>query len=90
MFADLKEKVEGTSGLLWRSPGRWEMGAMLTAVGLEKRRADEVSSTLFAGHGIVVRPFPAEGLNSLRVSPNLMNTQQELDRLLNLLEEMER
>jgi len=66
------------------------MGAMLVAVGLGKRRADEVSSVLYEEHGIFVRPFPAEGLNSLRVSPNLMNTDQELDRLVSILEEMER
>ena len=90
MFTALREKVEGTSGLLWRSPMRWEMGAMLVAVGLERGRADEVSSALFADHGVVVRPFPAAGLNSLRVSPNLMNTDQELDLLVSILEEMGR
>jgi selenocysteine lyase/cysteine desulfurase len=66
------------------------MGAMLVAVGLERGRADEVSSALFADHGVVVRPFPAAGLNSLRVSPNLMNTDQELDLLVSILEEMGR
>jgi isopenicillin-N epimerase len=88
MFQTLKEKVEGTSGLVWRSPRSWEMGSVLVGVGLGRPGADEVSDTLFREHGIVVRSFPAEGLNSLRVSPNLMNTDEESDRLLNILEVM--
>lgn len=89
MFTNLRERVEGTSGLVWRSPRSWEMGSILVAVGLEGQGAVEVSDTLYQEHGIVVRPFPTEGLNSLRISPNLMNTDQELDRLFRILEEME-
>ena len=50
--------------------------------------AGEASDALFRRHGIVVRPFPAKELNSLRVSPNLMNTEEDLDRLLKALEVM--
>ena len=41
---------------------------------------------LYQNHGIVLRPFPQAGLNSLRVSPNLMNSEEELHRLLAILE----
>ncbi len=86
LFRVLKEMVEGTPGLEWKSPDRWEMGSILVAVGLGHGNAGEVSQRIFRDGGIVVRPFPTPGLNSLRVSPNLMNTQEELDHLFRALE----
>ncbi len=86
MFRDLVDRVDGTSGVVWRSPRRWEMGSILVAVGLQGAGATETSDALFQDHGIVVRPFPQEGLNALRVSPNLMNTRDEMDELLTRLE----
>jgi len=86
VFDQLRLGVEGTPGVLWRSPRSWEMGAMLVSVGLERGNAQEVSENLFQEWGIVVRPFPAPELNALRVSPNLMNVDEEWMRLLNLLE----
>ena len=86
MFLNLKEKVEGTPGLRWRSPAEWDLGSSLVAVGLERARAEEVSEMLFRRHGVVVRPFPDEGLNTLRISPNLMNTEEELEGLFRALE----
>jgi L-cysteine/cystine lyase len=85
VFHSFMEKVDATPGLTWRSPRIWERGSILAAVGLERQSAGEVSESLYADHGIVVRPFPAPGLNSLRVSPNLMTEEKELDRLLELL-----
>jgi len=61
------------------------MGGILMAIQLTKGNASEISEGLFRDHGIVVRPFPDPGLNSLRVSPNLMNSEEEMERLLTLL-----
>jgi selenocysteine lyase/cysteine desulfurase len=85
-FYGLQEAVDATPGVAWRSPRSWEMGGILIAVQLERGGASEVSQALFEDHGIVVRPFPQAGLNSLRVSPNLMNTEAETDRLLAILQ----
>jgi len=86
MFEDLKERVQATPGLRWRSPERWPMGSILVGVGLERGSAAEVSEHLFQSQGIVVRPFPAPELNLLRVSPNLMNSSEDWGRLLQILE----
>jgi selenocysteine lyase/cysteine desulfurase len=55
-------------------------------VGLNGGEVSTVSERIFREHGIVVRPFPQPGLNSLRVSPNLMNTEEEMSRLFSILE----
>lgn len=79
--------VDGTPGLVRRSPGSWEMGTILV-VGLERVGATEASDTLYREHGIVVGPFPQEGVNSLRVPPNLFHTEEEMNSLPEILEEM--
>jgi selenocysteine lyase/cysteine desulfurase len=85
IFQYFMDAVDAHPGVAWRSPREWEMGGILTAVQLLNRRADEASDDLYEHHGIVLRPFPQEGLNALRVSPNLMNSEEELDRLLRIL-----
>lgn len=86
MFSWLQAAVDDTPGLRWHTPREWEMAGILTAIQLPAGDVSRVSEVLFQDHGIVVRPFPGPGLNSLRVSPNLMNTEAELERLLSLLE----
>jgi selenocysteine lyase/cysteine desulfurase len=85
-FVDaLREDVDATPGVEWRSPRTWDMGGILVAVQLLAGNASAVSQELFQGQGVVVRPFPQPGLNALRVSPNLMNTKAETERLLSIL-----
>lgn len=85
LFHLLRERVEKRPGLRWRSPKSWEMGGILVAVQLLDAEAGEVSQMLFREHGVVVRPFPQPELNTLRVSPNLMNLPGEITRFLELL-----
>jgi selenocysteine lyase/cysteine desulfurase len=86
LFEFFMDAVDATPGLTWRSPRMWEMGGILTAVQLLDQPADQASEALFRDHGIVLRPFPQDNLNSLRVSPNLVNTESELARLLSILD----
>jgi selenocysteine lyase/cysteine desulfurase len=86
MFEGLRDSVDASPGLTWRSPRDWHMGGILTALQLGSGDASAVSDGLFQDQGVVVRPFPESGLNALRVSPNLMNTDAERDRLLAILE----
>ncbi|MCP3919344.1 MAG: aminotransferase class V-fold PLP-dependent enzyme [bacterium] len=86
LFAHALARVEAHAKLTWRSPRGFEHGAALYAVGLEGAAAPEVARVLFERHGVVVRPFGAAGLNSLRVSPNTLNTTGDLDRFFEAVE----
>jgi selenocysteine lyase/cysteine desulfurase len=85
MFGWMLEAVDATAGLVWRSPISWDMGASLVGIEVTGGRAGAISETLFRERRIVVRPFPDPGLNSLRVSPNLLNNRQEISRLMELI-----
>ena len=85
MRGRLQEAVEATPGLRWRSPRSWGMGASLVAVEVEGRPSDAVRERIYRDHGVVVRAFPTPELNSLRVSPNLATTDEELDGFISLV-----
>ena len=51
-------------------------------------QASEVFERMFEDGGFVFRPFETLGLNTLRLSPNAMNTLREVDRFFDALEEL--
>jgi selenocysteine lyase/cysteine desulfurase len=73
--------VEATPSLAWRSPRDPDLASSLFAVGLHSGDARDVERRLAAEHDIWVRPF-APPLNTLRVSPNVINTAADADRLI--------
>ncbi|HSR43300.1 MAG TPA: aminotransferase class V-fold PLP-dependent enzyme, partial [Longimicrobiales bacterium] len=85
-WSRMRERVEAVPGLEWRSPERWERGASLVAVRVRGRPAAELGAALYAGHGVVVRAFGGGSLDHLRVSPNVMTTDAEMDRFFERLE----
>ncbi len=80
----LREAVEASPRLAWRSPARWERGASLVAVEPLRRSAGEVFERLYADHGVVFRAF-GEPTNTMRISPNVVTSEAELDRFLELV-----
>jgi selenocysteine lyase/cysteine desulfurase len=76
-FERLWERTEAAPGLSWSSPERWEMGACLVAISIEGLPSTEFSRRMLE-HGFVFRPFRTQGLNSVRISPNLMTSEEEL------------
>lgn len=76
--------VDAEPRLLWRSPRDEQLGGSLFAVGLRDAQADVVAQRMFVQQQVVVRPFAAPTLNSLRLSPNVFNTTHELQRTLRL------
>ena len=68
----------------WRSPHSWELGGSLYAVEIRDKNITEVSEWMFREHGVVFRPFRSQELNTARISPNVFNTEEEIERFLRL------
>jgi selenocysteine lyase/cysteine desulfurase len=79
-------EVDRRPGLIWRSPRTWEFSSGLFAIEREGHRSGEVFQRLFQEHGYVFRPFATQGLNTMRISPNVFNTKAEIDRFLDVLQ----
>ncbi len=78
-FGRLRDRKDAASSLRWASPRRWEMGAPLVAIEVEGAASDELSARML-DRGFVFRAFRTGGLNSVRISPNLMTSDEEIER----------
>ena len=85
LWEHTRAAVAASPRLIWRSPVRWDLGAALYAIEVRGEKSRDVFSRLFDEHGFVFRPFDALGLNTIRLSPNVTNTTDEIDRLVALL-----
>lgn len=75
------EKAKKHNGAEWKSSYDWELSGSLYAVGLNNEQASDFAARIYRDQGIVVRPFDAPGLNSIRIAPNLMNTDEDIEKL---------
>lgn len=81
LWARVRGRVEAESGLRWASPTDPALRSVIMAVEPVGRPAPRIGSALLESHGAVVRAFGAPA-NTLRVSPNVMTPDDELDRFL--------
>ncbi|HYC51304.1 MAG TPA: aminotransferase class V-fold PLP-dependent enzyme [Gemmatimonadaceae bacterium] len=75
-----RERVDATPTLAWRSARHPALSSSLFAVGIRNGDARDVERKL-ASRNIMVRPF-GPPLNTLRVSPNLINEPTDVDRFV--------
>ena len=80
-----RERVEAHPKLRWHSPRDWSLGASLYAVEVVGYKSTEVFKTLFQNHGFVMRPFTGM-LNTLRITPNVFNTEAEIQRFFDAVD----
>jgi selenocysteine lyase/cysteine desulfurase len=81
MWQRVYGQVEGDGRLRWSSPVEEDLRSMIMAVGVRGTPAPDVASALLRDVGADLRAFGAP-LDALRVSPNLVTTDDELDRVL--------
>ncbi|MBT8487678.1 MAG: aminotransferase class V-fold PLP-dependent enzyme [Gemmatimonadetes bacterium] len=77
----LRTRVEGEARLRWRSPMDPDLASVIMAVEVSGAEAPALGQSLLAEHGVTLRAF-GPPLNTLRVSPNVVTTEGELDRFL--------
>jgi len=77
MFETLRTGVERSEGFGWASPPDFDRGASLVAIAVDGMDSGAFSSRM-QEHGFIFRPFEIPGLNSVRISPNMMTTEDEL------------
>ena len=82
LVGTLLTRVREADHLEWGSPEDWALGGALVSVRLRQGRAGEVTRRIYRDQGIVVRGFETLRLNALRVSPNTITTEEDLDRFV--------
>ena len=80
--------TDNSDRVIWRSSRDWDLSASLFAVEIDGKISSEVSETMYRDHGFVFRPFHISDLNTLRISPNIFNTEEEIVRFFEIIEGM--
>jgi selenocysteine lyase/cysteine desulfurase len=80
-----REAADAAPGVNWLSPRDWELSSSLFLIGVDGRPANDLSDTLGRDHGAIFRPFRSQGLDGVRISPNVQTTDAEIDTMIRLL-----
>ncbi len=78
-----KELSLENQNTVWRSPSSWELSGSLFVIELKNRIPSEFADEAFQGSGYVFRPFDA--YSTIRISPNLATTEEEIEGLFRLI-----
>lgn len=79
-----------TERVIWRSPRSWERSASLFAIEIRDISSQAVFDHLNREDGFVFRPFQTPELNTIRISPNVYNSEEEIDRFFTAVQGLPR
>ena len=84
LWGTVRERVDAEAGLEWRSPRDPELFSVIMAVEVLGVSAPQLGARLGEEHGVSVRAF-GPPLNTLRLSPNVGTSDEELVRFLDIV-----
>jgi cysteine desulfurase/selenocysteine lyase len=82
MWQSWRRAVDNAAHTEWRSPTSWELSASLFAVEVRGVESTALFERMNQEWGFVFRAFSSQGLNTVRISPNLANTDMERELFL--------
>lgn len=83
LWSHAKSLAEKNPKIYWRSPADWELSGSLFVMEIKDTKTSELAKNLYREHGFVFRPFDQH--STIRISPNVFNTIEELDELFELI-----
>lgn len=83
-----QQLADGSSAVAWASHRDWEMMGSLYAIEIKKMKSSAFFQKMFDTHGFVFRPFETMGLNTVRVSPNVITSEEELEQFFAMAEKV--
>jgi selenocysteine lyase/cysteine desulfurase len=84
IWESFRSAAEQSDRVIWRSPRSWPRAASLFAIEIRGTESQVVFDRMYEEHGFVFRPFRTLGLNTIRISPNVYNTAEEVHRFFEL------
>ena len=78
LWQRFRDEVEGHPKLSWRSPESFARGGSLFAIEAEGHSSEDLFKRLYEERGIVFRAFRTDDLNTMRISPNVACTEDDI------------
>lgn len=85
LWNQFRNRADTSQHIIWRSPESWELGSSLYALEVRDRQSGEVFRRMYRQGGFVFRAFAALGLNTVRISPNIYTTDEEVERFFDVV-----
>jgi len=79
------QTLKNSSKFIWRSPLDPDLATSLYTVEVKDTSSRALFKEMFEKHGYVFRPFESENRNAIRLSLNIFNTFEEIDRFIELV-----
>jgi selenocysteine lyase/cysteine desulfurase len=86
LWKRFRAAAERSGRVIWRSPTAWPRSASLYALEIRDVDSQTAFDYLYREHGFVFRPFHTQGLNTVRISPNVYNGEDEIARFFDAIE----
>ena len=80
-----RDRIEGDPVFAVKTPASDELSAGITTIEVVGREVREVAAALAERHRIDCRPMTNHGLNGLRISLSIFNTEDQVDLLVGAL-----
>lgn len=80
-----RSAADASDRVVWRSPRTWSRSASLFALEIRHVDSQVVFERMYGEHGFVFRPFRTQGLNTIRISPNVYNSEEEIHRFFEVI-----
>jgi selenocysteine lyase/cysteine desulfurase len=78
----MRDAVEASPRLTWHGPREWSLSCALYGIEVNGQPSADLSDRLFRERGMVFRPFHTQGLDSMRISPNVQTSDAEIATFL--------
>lgn len=86
LWQQFKTRTAASDRVIWRSPESWELGSSLYALEVRQQKSQDVFQRMYRNGGFVFRPFGTLGLNTVRISPNIYTTEEEIGKFFDVIE----
>jgi len=84
LFAFTMKMADEYPSTDWVSPRSWEQSGSLYGVSIRGKESNQLFGQMYESHGFVFRPFNTQGLDSVRLSPNVFNTEDQIVRFFEI------
>ena len=85
LWEKVRAKVRDAPQVIWRSPTSWSVSSSVYAIEVRGVESGQLFGSMYQNHGFVFRAFKTQGLNTARISLNVYNTEDEIERFFEVV-----
>lgn len=85
LWGSFRTGAQRLGNVIWRSPSSWNLSSSLFALEIKGKDSPDVFNEMYRDHGFVFRAFKTSELNTVRISPNVFTTDDEINQFFEVI-----